>query len=178
MIAQLAHGGVEPPVVVDGQDGPGIVTRRHHPLCIRNQGGDRFFAVDGANPSFSAGDCDFGVDRGIGGHADDVECFPGEHLFPVGIGLDARALREAFPPSGVAAGTGYQINAGMVGQGTHVRAVQMANLLSQGVSGDLIGSADISKSDDARTVSCFAHGISVLVWGMRDQGTSSTIWWL
>ena len=47
----------------------------------------------------------------------------------------------------------------VVGVGEKMGAVQILHLLTQSVSGDLIGAADEAETDNPRSVSCSTHAI-------------------
>ena len=76
---------METQVVIDDEQGTGLVAGGQHALGLVNRRRNGLFAVDGAGTGFYCRVGDLGVDGGVRGNRDNVEgrgC--AEHLAPVG----------------------------------------------------------------------------------------------
>src|SRR5262249_37276060 len=138
-----------------------FLTCGHHPLCIRQERGDRLFAIDSLDAALGTRHHNLRVSRRIGGNADDIESFGVEHRTPVSVRFYLTTLLKSLASSFVAAAASDEAHTRAAGQRSEVRAIHPLDALPDGSSGDGVGAADHAQTNDAGTVLGLWHVLPV-----------------
>jgi len=129
--------------MIDGENRPVLLASLDHAVRVADYRGDGFLADYGLNARLCTGDGDFRVPRRIRGYAYDVEFLGAEHFAPIGVRpLDTQPLGKSSAPALVPTRAGDNIDLSMGGQGRTVGAVEILDLLTKSVAGNLIPGAD------------------------------------